>query len=284
MRRYVFFILFISTFIVSISPTSHCHSLSQGNISLPDIGVDEKLGAQLPLNLTLTDQNGRRVKLGDYMGAGPIVLTLNYYSCPTLCPLVLKNLGNTVSTIKGLSIGRDYSIVTISIDPDETLERTRAKAEETRLMMDRTDLTPERWPFLFGEKKSIDSLANTVGFRYEKVGDHNFAHPSVFIVLTPAGKVARYLYGIDIRPGDLKLALMEAAGGKIGGSPFLNQVLLYCYHYDPVGKKYSLAAVNIMKITGIAIVALMGVLILTLWRSDKGNPLGAGKKTGAANR
>jgi protein SCO1/2 len=224
------------------------------------------------------------VKLGDFFGAGPVVLTLNYYSCPTLCPLVLKNLGNTVSTIKGLSIGRDYSIVTISIDPDENLERTSAKAEETRQMMGRTDLAPERWPFLFGEKKSIDSLTNTVGFRYEKVGDHNFAHPSVFIVLTPAGKVARYLYGIDIRPADLKLALMEAAGGKIGGSPFLNQVLLYCYHYDPVGKKYSLAAVNIMKITGIAILALMGGLILTLWRSDKGNPPGAGKKTGAANR
>jgi protein SCO1/2 len=284
MKRYVLSFLLILTFIVSISPASYSHSQSQENVSLPDIGVDERLGAQLPLNITLTDQNGRRVKLGDFLGAGPAVLTLNYYSCPTLCPLVLKNLGNTVSAIKGLSIGRDYSIVTISIDPGETIERARAKAEETRQLMGRTDLAPERWPFLFGEKKSIDSLTNTVGFRYEKVGDHNFAHPSVFIVLTPGGKVARYLYGIDIRPADLKLALMEAAGGRIGGSPFLNQLLLYCYHYDPVGKKYSLAAVNIMKITGIAIVALMGVLILALWRSDKGNPPGAGKKTGAANR
>jgi protein SCO1/2 len=284
MRRHVLSILFISAFIVSISLTSHSHSQSQENVSLPNIGVDERLGAQLPLNITLTDQNGRRVKLGDFLGAGPVVLTLNYYSCPTLCPLVLKNLGNTVSTIKGLSIGKDYSIVTISIDPDESLERTRAKAKENREMMDRTDLAAERWPFLFGDKKSIDSLTNTVGFRYEKVGDHNFAHPSVFIVLTPGGKVARYLYGIDIRPADLKLALMEAAGGKIGGSPFLNQVLLYCYHYDPVGKKYSLAAVNIMNITGISILALMGVLILTLWRSDKGKALGADRKTGATKR
>ncbi len=242
---------------------------------LPDVGVDEKLGAQLPLDLAFSDQDGKPVRLGDYLTGGPAVLTLNYYSCPMLCPLIFRNLTNTVNAIQGLSLGKDFRIVTVSIDPEETTARARDKAQETWRMLPALADPQRRWPFLLGQAPEIDRLTKTVGVRYVRLEKNDFAHPSVLVVLTPQGKVARYLYGIEQRPADLKLALVEAAGGRIGGSAFLNQVLLYCYHYDPVGKKYALAAMNIMKIAGGAVLLLLGVLRLTLWRRER--PAGGGE-------
>lgn len=246
--------------------------------ALPNIGVDEKPGAQVPLDLSFMDQDGRMVRLGDYFSGGPVILTLNYYSCPTLCPLVFRNLSNAITSVKGLSLTKDYRIVTISIDPEETVERARDKSGETWRMVPGVVDPAKRWPFLLGEQGNIERLAKTVGFRYTRLGKGNFAHPSVFVVITPSGKVARYLYGIELRPADLKLALMEAASGKIGGSPFLNQVLLYCYHYDPVGKRYGLAAVNIMKIAGGGVLLLLGILLFALWRTEKQRRAGTGKR------
>jgi protein SCO1 len=242
---------------------------SEQDLSLPDIGVDEKLGAKLPLDLTFIDQDGKTVRLKDYFVGQPVILTLNYYSCPTLCPLDFRNLSHTISSIKGLSPGKDYSILTVSIDPEETVARAREKSQETWRMAATVPSPAANWPFLLGRQGNIERLAKGAGFRYTRLGKGNFAHPSLFIIVTPSGKVARYLYGIELRPADLKLALMEAAGGKIGGSPFLNQVLLYCYHYDPVGKKYGLAAVNIMKIAGVGILLFMATLLVLLWRADK---------------
>jgi protein SCO1/2 len=245
--------------------------------ALPNIGVDEKLGAQVPVDLLFTDQDGRQVRLGDYFSGGPVILTLNYYSCPTLCPLVFRNLSNTIAAVKGISPAKDYRIVTLSIDPEETVERAHAKSGETWRMVPGVVDPAKRWPFLLSREAEIERLAKTVGFRYTQLGQSNFAHPSVFVVITPSGKVARYLYGIELRPADLKLALMEAASGKIGGSPFLNQVLLYCYHYDPAGKRYGLAAVNIMKIAGGGVLLLLGILLFALWRADKQRPGRTGK-------
>jgi protein SCO1/2 len=252
--------------------------------ALPNIGVVEKLGTRIPLDLTFTDQDGRMVRLGDYFTGGPVILTLNYYSCPTLCPLVFRNLSNTISGIKGLTPARDYRIVTVSIDPDETQERSHAKAEETWRMLPGVVDPGKRWPFLFDKGAAAARLAQSVGVSYTRLGKNNFAHPSVILVLTPAGKVARYLYGIEQRPTDFKLALMEAAQGKIGGSPFLNQVLLYCYHYDPVEKKYALAAVNIMKIAGGGILLFLGVMLFVLWHSEKRRKEGNGNGPGEGNR
>lgn len=248
--------------------------------TLPNIGVDEKLNTEVPLDLSFTDQDGRQVRLRDYFSGGPVILTLNYYSCPTLCPIIFRNLSNTVSAIKGLSLSKDYRIVTVSIDPDETIARARAKADETWPMLPGIADPGKRWPFLLSNEATIASLAKTVGVRYVSLEKNNFAHPSVILILTPAGRVARYLYGIEQRPADLKLALLEAAGGKIGGSPFLNQVLLYCYHYDPVGMKYSLAAMNIMKIAGGGVLLMLGILLFTLWRRETRDAEARGKETG----
>ncbi len=248
--------------------------------TLPNIGVDEKLNTDVPLDLSFTDQNGQLVRLRDYFTGGPVILTLNYYSCPTLCPIIFRNLSNTVIAIKGLSLAKDYRIVTVSIDPDETIARATAKAQETWRMLPGLANHANRWPFLTGNAVAIEQLTGAVGVRYKQLEKNNFAHPSVIVILTPEGKVARYLYGIEQPPSVLKLALVEAAGGKIGGSPFLNQVLLYCYHYDPVGKRYGLAAVNIMKIGGGAVLLLTGILLFTLWRREKHDAETRGKETG----
>ena len=241
---------------------------------LRNIGVDEKLNERLPLDLSFTDLDGKLVRLGKYFTGEPVVLSLNYYSCPMLCPLIFRNLTETMLKVEGLTLNSDFRIVTVSIDPDENLSLMRRKAHEAYGGLKGISEPAQRWPFLMGKQAEIARLAKAVGFRYEQLGKNNFAHPSVFIVLTPDGRIARYLYGIEQSPQDLKLALIEAADGKIGGSAIINRVLLYCFHYDPVGKKYAVAAVNLMKITGGAILAMLVTLIVVLKRSEKRKPEG----------
>jgi len=235
---------------------------------LQRIGVDEKPGVVIPLDLPFTDQHGKTVTLADYLTGEPVILTLNYYSCPMLCPLTFRNLISAIEEMQGLSLARDFRMVTVSVDPDETLQRAGEKAAETHGMMRDGD-PGDRWPFLLGRSPEIERLAGTVGYRYLQLGKNDFAHPSVAIVLTPDGRVARYLYGLDLKPRDLKLALIEASNGRIGGSTVMNRVLMYCFHYDPAGRKYTLAAVNIMKIAGAAVLLLLGVLLIALRRQEK---------------
>lgn len=243
---------------------------------LPDVGVDEQPGAQLPLDLSFTDQGGKSVRLGTYFAGGPVILTLNYYACPELCPIIFKNLSNTVNGMKGLSLERDFRIVTVSINPEETVAAAHAKSAEAYRMLRGVAGLGERWPFLLGREADIRKLTKAVGVRYTRLEKNNFAHPSVFVVLTPEGRVSRYLYGLEHSPTDLKLALIEAAAGRIGGSTLLNRVLLYCYHYDPVGRKYAVAAINVMKIAGGVVVLLLGVLLLALWRREGKQGAGTG--------
>jgi len=229
------------------------------------IGVDEKLGAPVPRDLAFRTQDGAVVRLGDVLAGGPAILTLNYYTCPMLCPLTLRNLLSAATAARGISLGRDYRIVTVSIDPAERPEAARARAAEMHALMKGVRDPASRWPFLVGDEKAIEGLAGAVGFRYRKVGKE-FAHPDVSIVLTRDGRVSRYLYGVAQDPKDLKLALIEAAGGRIGESQALNRALLYCFHYDPVGKKYALYARNIMTAGGVLTLLLLGSLYLALWR------------------
>ena len=232
---------------------------------LKAIGVDERPGAPVPRDLVFRNQDGAAVRLGDVLAGGPAILTLNYYTCPMLCPLTLRNLLSAATAVRGLSLGRDYRIVTVSIDPSERPETARARAGEMHALMKGIRDPASRWPFLFGDERAIGALTAAVGFRYRKVGAE-FAHPDVSIVLTPDGLVSRYLYGIEQDPKDLKLALIEAADGRIGESQALNRALLYCFHYDPVGKKYALYARNIMKAGGVLTLVVLGALYLALWR------------------
>ena len=234
-------------------------------VGLKAIGVDEKLGAAVPRDLVFRNQDGAAVRLGDVLAGGPAILTLNYYTCPMLCPLTLRNLLSAATAVRGISLDRDYRIVTVSIDPGERPGTAHARAGEMHALMTGVRDPASRWPFLIGNEKAVEALTGAVGFRYRKVGAE-FAHPDVSIVLTPDGRVSRYLYGIAQDPKDLKLALIEAAGGRIGESEVLNRALLYCFHYDPVGKKYALYARNIMKAGGVLTLVLLGMLYLALSR------------------
>jgi protein SCO1/2 len=239
---------------------------------LKQVGVDEKLGSQVPPDLAFRDESGNTVQLGDFFGKGPVLLTLNYFSCPMLCPLTLRNLLSSASRMGGVSLSRDFRIVTASIDPDEKPETARARAGEMHAMMKGIGNPSARWAFLSGGREEIGRLTSAAGFRYRKVGNE-FAHPDVVLVLTPGGRISRYLYGVEQSPGDLRLALIEAAGGRIGESSALNHALLYCFRYDPVQRKYALYARNIMKAGGIFTLVFLGVLYLALWRQRKQDTL-----------
>src|SRR5512143_114926 len=245
---------------------------------LQAIGVDEKPGTQVPLDLPFTDAAGKAVRLGDYLRDGPAILTLNYYTCPMLCPLMFRGLAATMAEVQDVAPSKDYRVVTVSIDPEEITESVRAKANESHSLVPGLKDPDSRWPFLYGSAESIRGVTEAVGYRYRKVGT-SFAHPSAQIVLSPGGKVSRYLYGVDIPPRDFKLALLEAADGKIGASSAKNVILLYCFHYDPVGRKYSLVAMNVMKLAGAVTVVLLGGLLAVLWirYGRKGKPAEKGE-------
>jgi protein SCO1/2 len=240
---------------------------------IESIGVDEKLGGAIPLDALFRNQKGEEVRLGDYFAGGPVLLTLNYYTCPMLCPLTLRTLLGTVEELSGVALARDFRIVTVSIDPEDGVETARARAGEIHDAMEGMPDPAARWPFLLGNEEAIRALTGAVGFRYRKVGNE-FAHLDVVVALTPDGKISRYLYGVEQDPLDLKMALIEASEGNIGESTTLNRMLLFCFQYDPVGKKYALYARNIMKAGGVLTIALLGGLLLVLWKrgQSKGTP------------
>lgn len=238
------------------------------DVVFEQVGVDEKPGSAIPTRLGFRDQAGRSVQLSRYFTGTPVILTLNYYSCPTLCPLVFRNLAGTIAKMGNLKLGRDFRVVAVSIDPDETVERAASKSSQTYAMLGGIPDPGNAWPFLLGGQPSIQPLAQSVGIRYTKAGSE-YAHPNVIVILTPEGKVSRYLYGMEQAPQDLKLALLEAADGNIGGSKILNRAILYCFHYDPIGKKYVLLASRVMTGAMAGVLLLTGGLLAALWRREK---------------
>lgn len=251
-----------------LPPSGSCHGPETPDEILKSIGVDEKLGGQVPPDLAFRSEEGQSVRLGDYFGKGPVVLTLNYYTCPMLCPLNLRNLLSAAEGMGGISLARDFRIVTVSIDPDERPDSARARAGEMHKEMAGIPDPGTRWAFIYGGRIEIDALTAAVGFRYRKV-ENEFAHPNAVVVLTAEGKISRYVYGIYPEPRDLKLALIEAADGRIGESSLAHRALLFCFQYDPVERKYALYARNIMKAGGVVTLVLIGVLYLFLWKRRK---------------
>lgn len=233
---------------------------------LKDVGIDQKLNAQVPLDLSFVDETGKAVQLKDYFGQGrPVVLTLVYYNCPMLCTQVLNGTLNTLK-LQTLDIGKDFNVITVSIDPTDTPRVAKAKWEMYTGIYDRPT-GAQGWHFLTGQEPQIHALANAVGFRYAYDSEsHQYAHASVIMVLTPEGKVSRYLYGIEYPSRDMRLALVEASEGKIG-TP-VDQLLLFCYHYDPHTGKYGVLVSRILKFAGGLTVVLMGIAIFFLARSE----------------
>jgi protein SCO1/2 len=233
---------------------------------LDSVGIDQKLGAMTPLDLPFRDEQGRDVRLRDYFGKRPVVLLLVYFRCPMLCTMVLNDVLRTVRAMPE-NVGSDFDILAVSFDPADTSEIARRK-KETYLAQYNHPGAEAGWHFLVGDQPAINALTQAVGFRYVWDPKYQvFAHASGIMVLTPQGKISRYFYGIDYAPQDLRLALLEANAGKTGS--LADEVLLYCFHYDPATGKYGLAINRALKIGGVFTVLLIGASIAFFLRRDR---------------
>lgn len=237
---------------------------------LKDVGIDQLLDQQVPLDLEFTDENGRTVKLQDYAGSKPIILSLVYYDCPQLCSLTLNGLMNVLKTLP-MKAGKDFISLTVSFDPKET---TKLAAEKRNAYLEKL-ANPELndgWHFLTGDEKNTLALTKSVGFRF--VWDpvsKQYAHSSALIVLTPQGKISRYFYPGDVlsnfEPRDIRFGVLDASNGKIGS--LADQVILYCYQYDPNRGTYGLVIMRIMRIFALITIVTLIALILFLRHKTK---------------
>lgn len=237
----------------------------QADAILAQVAYDQRLDEQVPLDVTFRDETGQSVRLGDYFGDKPVVLTLSYYECPNLCPLVFDGLERSLEKLR-FDLGDQYQVVTVSIDPDETPAMATEKKATYMGRYGRPGAAGG-WHFLTGEHESIDRLAQAVGFRYAYDPElDEYAHAAGVVVLTPGGKIARYFYGVDFPANDLRLGLVEASANRIG-SP-VDQLLLRCYRYDPVKGKYDLVVRKVFQLAGAVTVLLLGGFLLVLYRYE----------------
>lgn len=248
--------------------------------ALQDVRIEQKLDQQLPLDLVFHDEAGQKVRLGEYFGNKPVVLSLVYYDCPMLCTQVLNGMVTSFRVLP-FQIGNEFDVVTVSFDPRETTALAAAKKKVY------LDYLPEKmragaqrgWHFLTGDQDSIDKLTEAVGFHYRyDPATKQFAHGSAIMLTTPQGKLSRYFYGIDYAPRDLRLGLMESSTSKIG-SP-VEQLLLYCYKYDPATGKYGAAVMRIMRVAGV--ITLLGILALVIFLKPRHRAVVSAKSGGAA--
>jgi len=236
---------------------------------LQKVGVSQHLNQQLPLDASFVDDTGKTVRLGDYFGKHPAILSLVYYNCPMLCSEELDGLTSALEMVK-LTPGKDFDVVIISIDPSETPETAAAKKAFYVKRYGRPE-TASGWHFLTGQRPAIDAVTNAVGFGYVKVPGPDgkltqFAHASSIEIVTTDGKLAQYYLGVEYSPKDMLLGLIDASGNKIG-SPVAN-ILTYCYHYDPQTNKHSLIIARVVQFGGMVTVAGLGGFMFLMFRRD----------------
>jgi protein SCO1 len=230
---------------------------------LQDVGIDQKLDSQVPLDLTFRDETGQNVALKSYFGKRPVILSLVYFNCPMLCPEVVAGMTRTLNLVK-LDLGKDYDVLTISFDPKDT---PLLAAEKKRAWLQ--GLTKpgaqSSWHFLTGDQDAITTLTGAVGFRYRWDSDsQQFAHATAIMVLTPEGKTSKYFYGADYSPTDLRLGLIQASHNKIG-SP-VDQILLFCCKYNAVTGKYDLIVSRVLSLSGLVTILVLGSFLFVMFR------------------
>jgi protein SCO1 len=238
--------------------------------ALREVGIEQKLDQQLPLDLVFHDESGQEVKLGQYFGQKPVVLAFVYYDCPMLCTQILNGMVTSFRVLP-FQVGKEFDVVTVSFDPRET---SALAAKKKKVYV---DYLPEKmrpsaangWHFLTGDQTNIGKLTEAAGFRYHyDEATKQFAHASGIMVATPHGKLSRYFYGVEYAPRDLRLGLIESSAEKIG-SP-VDQLLLYCYHYDPATGTYGMAIMRTMRIAGVlTVLAIVAMLFALKGRSPK---------------
>jgi protein SCO1 len=233
---------------------------------LKDVGIDQLLNNQVPLDLEFRDESGRTVKLAEYFKDKPVVLSLVYYDCPRLCTQVLTGLLGAMKALP-MSPGKEFVNLSVSFDPRETPQLATAKKAEYLKRYDRPG-AETGWHFLTGDERAIQALTKAVGFRY--VWDpvtKQYAHAGGIMVLTPQGKISRYFYGIEYAPRDLRFGVIDASAGKVGS--LADQVILYCYMYDPDRGTYGLVMMRLLRIFGGLTVVTLLALFLYLRRKEK---------------
>lgn len=232
--------------------------------ALRSVGIEQKMGAQVPVDLPFNDESGRTVTLREFLGK-PVILALVYYQCPSLCNMILNGVVRSVRNLR-MTAGDEYQVVAVSFDPRETPEMASAKKLSYVKEYNRPG-SEKGWHFLTGAEASSKTLADAVGFRYSFDSQTNqYAHGSAIMILTPEGRVARYFYGIDYPARDVRLGLEEASEGQVS-SP-VDQVLLYCYHYDPANGKYGLIIMNVLRLAGLITVACLATFMIVMFRRD----------------
>jgi protein SCO1 len=272
--------LLATTFAVAQPPSSFQDKSSQpsSQVSPPDlanVGIDQRLNQQVPLDLEFKDETGKMVKLGDYFHAGrPVILNLVYYTCPMLCGEELVGEASALGMLK-FTPGREYEIVSVSFNPDET---PKDAADKKQVYIARINehldhkTNGDGWHFLTGQQPQIKQLADAVGFHYRRdPSTGQFIHATGLMIVTPAGKIAQYYYGVEFSPKDIRLGLIEATRGNIGN--VVDEVLLYCYHYDPKTGRYGAVVTNIMRLAGAATMLVLGGFLIVMFRRERpGSP------------
>jgi protein SCO1 len=230
---------------------------------LKDVRIDQKLNSQVPLNLSFRDESGQPVTLGRYFTGRPVILSLVYFNCPMLCPEVVQGITKTLNVVK-LDLGKDYDVLTVSFDPNDT---PQAATEKKRLWLAGLDKRNDQngWHFLTGDQTAITALTQAVGFHYNWDPQQKmFAHATGIMVLTPDGKVSKYFYGADYSPTDLRFGLIDASHAKIG--TLVDEVLLFCCKYNATSGKYDLLVSRLLAIGGTVTIVGLGSFLLIMFK------------------
>lgn len=234
---------------------------------LDNVGIDQHLNQQLPLDLNFMDEHGQPVLLRQYFGQKPVIITMVYFTCPMLCSQVLSGLTFTLNGMSGCNVGREFDVLVVSFDPRDT-PQDALQNKDRYIKRYRREGSDQGWHYLTGKKEQIDALAQALGFRYAwDPENQQYAHASGIMLLTPDGHISQYYYGIDFPPRDVHLGLVEASKGKIGS--IVDALVLYCYHYDPRQGRYGVAIFNVLRISALATVLLLGGLVFWLLRRER---------------
>jgi protein SCO1/2 len=259
--------LAVTIFFILASASNVYSQVNEKPKELQTVDIADKLGTKIPLDLSFTDESGQEVTLAKYFHQGkPVVIVLAYYECPMLCTFVLNALAENITKIPNWTPGKQYQILTVSINPKE---KPAMALEKKGNYLQTIKMPPDSpaWVFLTDPHNNSKTLADSLGFKYyyDKEQDQ-YAHPAVAFVLTEDGVLSRDLFGLTYEPKDLKLSLLEASKGKIGN--MIEKIILFCYHYDPDAKGYVLFAQNVMKIGGVLTILLLGSFLAFFWRMD----------------
>ena len=248
---------------------------------LRTVGITQNLNAQIPADLVFRDETGKSVRIGDFFGKKPIVLSLVYFDCPALCTEVLNGELRAMKAIS-LDLGRDFDAVTVSFEPKDTPALAKAKRDVYLGQYGRTGAR-DHWHFLTGDPQSIDALTNAVGFHYTYDSSiRQYAHAAAILVLTPDGRIDRYFYGVVYPGRDLRLGLVEASEGKIGS--VTDHALLYCYQYDPMTGKYGVVVMNVLRAAGGLTVLILGIFMTMMFLRERKRSVSVSTATCAKRR